>query len=264
MQRFIDLNSDMGESYGNFVVGNDAEVMRYITSANCGCGFHGGDPLTMLRTVELARQYGVHVGAHPGLPDLLGFGRRKMQLTREETRAYLMYQTGALRAFVEAAGMRLNHVKPHGAFYVMCSHEEHTAAGVVDALLAMDQDLFLYWPAPLSAPLPRLAREAGITVIGELYVDLDYTSDGWLTIQRVKERRSPQQAAERVVRFLETGRVPTAEGGEIELEAQSICVHGDGPNAVELLQTLHRTLGEAGVTVAPARTFVSATSARAG
>lgn len=249
MPRSIDLNSDMGESFGNWVMGNDAEVLRHVTTANVACGYHGGDPHIMDQTVRLAREHGVVVGAHPGLPDLMGFGRRRMAISREDARVYTLYQAGALRAFLASQGMRLHHIKPHGAFYLLCAENEEVARGFCDAVVQLDPSLTIYFPAPLWSVLPKVAGAYGLRVVGELYLDMDYTRDGLLRVSRRPAAADPQQVAERAVRFFTEGRIDTLDGAEIEFEAESICIHGDGPNAPAMLAALRAALTAAGFAI---------------
>src|SRR2546425_10737021 len=224
--RKIDINCDMGESFGNFRVGNDEAVMPFITSANVGCGFHGGDPVTMGRTVAMAKQNGVGVGSHPALPDLMGFGRREMKITVEEARAYLLYQTGALKAFLETRGMDLQHVKPHGAFYTLLRKEEELARAVSEAILDLDKKLYWFMPVPNRAA--EVADSMGVKVAGEMYVDMDYGPDGGLLVRREQfmDQPAPKSTAERLVSYLESGKVRTTEGKELEISGNSVSVHG--------------------------------------
>lgn len=184
----IDINCDMGESFGNWQMGNDAGMMPLITTANVACGFHAGDPVTLLNTCKLAGQHGVVVGSHPGLPDLLGFGRRAMNITPEDAYAYVVYQTGALQAALRANGMKLHHIKPHGAFYSVLRTNEALAEAVADAIVAIADQPMLYWPAPTDAAMPVAARKRGIRVVGEIYPDLTYAPDGSLVLQRGQAR----------------------------------------------------------------------------
>lgn len=249
MVRKIDINCDMGESYGNFKIGNDENVMPLITSANIGCGFHGGDPVTMGRTVALAEQHGVGVGSHPSLPDLMGFGRREMKITAEEARAYLLYQTGALKGFLESKGMRLQHVKPHGAFYSVLMKNEDLARAVSEAILNMDKGLFWYMPVPNKSR--EVAESVGVKVVGEMYVDMDYAPDGSLVVRREQfsHQADPKITAQKVIRFLDTGKVSTTAGTDLEISARSVCVHGDTRNAVENLRAIRDELKAQGIEV---------------
>jgi UPF0271 protein len=248
MARTIDLNSDMGESYGRWQLGNDAELMEVITSANIACGWHGGDPAVMRTTVELAVDKGVGIGAHVGLPDLLGFGRRRMQVNPDEIYDYTMYQAGALRAFAEAAGGRLQHVKPHGAFYTMSAADEGLAAALVRAVKALGDGVVLYGMGEIE---PRLAEEAGVGYVREGYVDLNYDNSGSLVIERNKGAWDPEEVARRAVRLATENEVGTVEGGTLPLTVQSICIHGDAPNSGEVARRVRQRLEEAGIGIAP-------------
>ncbi len=254
--RKIDLNCDMGESFGNFKVGNDDEVMPLITSANVGCGFHGGDPVTMDRTVALAKEHGVGVGSHPALPDLMGFGRREMKITAEEARAYLLYQTGALKGFLDSRGMKLQHVKPHGAFYTVLMKNEDLARAVSEAILATDKNLYWFMPVPNKSA--EVAESMGVKVVGEMYVDMDYRPDGSLVVRREQfaHEADPRAAAERVIRFLDSGKVRTTEGTELEISAKSVCVHGDTKNAPASLRAIRAELKTHGIEVTSIRNIV--------
>lgn len=242
----MDLNSDMGESYGRWQLGNDAELMEVITSANIACGWHGGDPAVMRNTVELAIRKGVGVGAHVGLPDLLGFGRRRMQVTPDEIYDYAMYQSGALRAFAEAAGGRLQHVKPHGAFYVMCAADEVLAEALVRAVNALGDGVALFGMGEIE---PRLAAEAGVGYLREGYVDLNYNSAGGLVIERNKGAWDPEEVAKRAVRLATQREVETVEGDSLPLAVETICIHGDAPNSGEIARRVRERLEEAGVRI---------------
>jgi UPF0271 protein len=250
MPRTIDLNSDMGESYGRWSLGNDAELMEVITSANIACGWHGGDPAVMRETVAMAAARGVGIGAHVGLPDLLGFGRRRMQVTPDEIYDYTMYQAGALRAFAEAAGSRLQHVKPHGAFYVMCAADETLAAALVRATKALGDGVVLFGMGELE---PRLAAEAGVGYIREGYVDLNYNNQGGLVLERKKSEWDPEEVARRAVRLATEAEVGTIEGGTLPLDVQTICIHGDAANSGEIARRVRQRLEEAGIGIAPVR-----------
>jgi UPF0271 protein len=253
----VDLNADMGESYGRWTLGDDAALMPHLTSANIACGFHGGDPHVMRQTVALAVEHGVGIGAHVALPDLIGFGRRRMAISPDELRDYVLYQAGAMRAYAEAAGSRLQHVKPHGALYTMIVDDAALAAAVCDALKALGDDVVLLMP-PQVGPA---AAAAGVAFVPEGYVDLDYDGAGKLVIERVKQVRDPEATAERAVRLVRERKVPTLDGGELELEIESICVHGDAPNAPEIASAIRRALAGAGVEVVPLAELVGVGSA---
>jgi UPF0271 protein len=244
----VDLNADMGESFGRWVLGNDEALMPHLTSANIACGFHGGDPNVMRRTVALAIEHGVGIGAHVALPDLLGFGRRRMAVSAEELRDYVLYQTGAMAAFAHAAGARLQHVKPHGALYTMVKDDAELAQAVADAVAESGDRVILMLTGETVA---TAAARAGVPFVPEGYVDLDYAADGSLVLERVKQLRDPQTMAERAARLVTEGKVTTLDGTDLELEARSICVHGDAPNAPEIAEAIRRALAEAGVELAP-------------
>jgi len=247
--RRIDINCDMGESYGNFRIGNDEKIMLLITSANVACGFHGGDPVTMERNVGFARQNGVGVGSHPGLPDLMGFGRREMKLSPAEARAYTLYQSGALKGFLEAHGMKLQHVKPHGAFYTVLMKSEELSRAVAEAILDLDKNLYWFMPVPNKSA--EWASSMGVKVVGELYVDMDYTAEGALAVRRQQNEfeADPKQTAQKIIRFLDKGKVRSVDGTDIEIDATSVCVHGDSMNAPTTLKVIRGELAKNGVEV---------------
>ena len=247
----IDINCDMGESFGNWQMGNDAGMMPLITTANVACGFHASDPVTMVNTCKMAGAHQVVVGSHPGLPDLLGFGRRAMSITPEDAYAYVVYQTGALQAALRVHGMTLHHIKPHGAFYSVLRTSEPLAAAVAEAICAIADQPMLYWPAPTDAAMPIAARKRGIRVVGEIYPDLTYAPDGALVLQRAKQLTDTGFAAAQVKRFVQTGTVMTNDGSLLALDAESLCIHGDGPNATEVGVAVRAALAELGCRIAP-------------
>lgn len=244
----IDFNADMGESFGMYVMGNDEEFMKYITSANVACGFHAGDPSVMRKTIGLARENGVQVGAHPGLPDLQGFGRREMNLTVQEIYDIVLYQVGALRAFVEANGMSLHHVKPHGSLYGMAHRREDVATAICRAVLDVNKDLYLY--IMKKGVASQVAERMGIRTVYELYADLGYDTDGNLVITRHHEVHKPEDIATRVLSMVREGKVTTTTGGEIRIEGSSVCLHSDTANASEIVVAVHEALERAGYTIA--------------
>jgi UPF0271 protein len=247
----FDINCDMGESLGNWVMGSDEEIMPHITTANVACGFHGGDPVTMQRTVALAARHDVAVGAHPGFPDLLGFGRRWMDLSPEDAAAYVTFQAGALRGFLDAASLPLHHIKPHGAFFAFLRDEEAMAEPVARAIAAFGDDVLLYWPAPAEdvAFCEAVAAE-GVEIVEEIYPDLTYAPDGALVVERHKLAADVDFAASQVTRFLEDGTVEAVDGSAVELPgARSACVHGDAANAVAVARAVRAAAEAAGVRV---------------
>ncbi|HKP18002.1 MAG TPA: 5-oxoprolinase subunit PxpA [Gaiellaceae bacterium] len=256
----VDLNADMGESYGRWTLGDDEALMPQLTSANIACGFHGGDPHVMRKTVALALEHGVGVGAHVAFPDLIGFGRRRMAASPEEVADYVVYQAGAIRAFVEAAGGSLQHVKPHGALYTTIVDSPEHARAVAEAVASLGADVILLMPPDVGPA----AAAAGIPFVPEGYVDLDYDAAGKLVLERVKQLRDPQEMAEKALRLARDGTVRTIDGGELRLQAESICVHGDAPNAPEIARAIRETLEAEGIELAPLTELRAPTPAGAG
>jgi UPF0271 protein len=255
----IDLNSDVGESFGRYKLGLDEEVIPLITSANIACGFHAGDPTVMRSTLSLAKQYDTAPGAHPGFPDLMGFGRRTMDATLEEIRDYVTYQVGALAAFASAQGMRLQHVKPHGALYNMAAKDLRIWDTVAHGVSDVDGDLILVVMAgPNRQDLEEIGRHCGIRMAFEFFADRAYNPDGTLVSRREPEAviHDHQAAAERVLRLVREGKVVSRDGKEIPLEADTICVHGDNPSAVTLAGKIRETLIQAGIEVVPMGAFL--------
>jgi 5-oxoprolinase (ATP-hydrolysing) subunit A len=241
----IDINCDLGESFGNWKLGADEALLPRISTASLACGFHGGDPVTMRRTVAAAVEHRVAVGSHPGLPDLLGFGRRVMDVSPEDLHAYVVYQSGALEAFLRSHGVRLNHVKPHGALYPMLNRREDLAVATVDAMFEVMEHPALYWPAGSEdRALLRVARDRGVRVIREFYPESRYGADAETVVERERHFVSPDHAEQALRRFLAHGEVETIEGTTIPLEAESICVHGDGPAAAAIVERIAAVLEE--------------------
>ncbi len=240
----VDLNVDMGESFGMYTMGNDEAFMSYITSANVACGYHAGDPTVMKKTVDLAKKHGVQVGAHPGLPDLQGFGRREINMTMDEIYSDIVYQAGALKAFVEAAGMKLHHVKPHGTLYGMAHRREDVARAICQAILDVDKGLYLY--AMKKGVIEGVAKEMGVKVVFEVYADLDYDAEGNLVITRHHEAHKPEDVAAKVIKMVKDGRVSTTDGTEIDIEGSSVCVHSDSPGAIEIVTAVRKVLDNNG------------------
>jgi len=244
----IDLNADMGESFGMYKLGNDEEFMKFITAANVACGFHAGDSTVMRKTVRSARQFGVEAGAHPGLPDLQGFGRREMNLTPDEVYCDVMYQVGALKAFVDAAGLRLHHVKPHGSLYGMVHRREEIARAVCQAVKDIDPALYLY--IMKKGVVAGVAKEMGIRTVFELYADLGYDNQGNLVITRQHGTHDPAHTADRVLRMVKEGKVKAEDGTEISIEGASVCVHADTPGSLEIVKAVRKALEDNGIVVA--------------
>ena len=250
----IDLNCDMGESFGNYTLGMDDGVIQHITSANIACGWHAGDPLVMDLTVKMAVANGVGVGAHPGYPDLLGFGRRAMDCTMEEVRNYMVFQIGALQAFCTVHGTKLQHVKPHGALYLTAVDNEDVARAVAEAILSVDPGLIFVALAGIKGEvMRRIGREVGLRVAYEAFPDRAYTPEGALQSRRLPGAviKDPVQVSERALRMAKEGNVVAVDGTVVPLEAQTLCVHGDNPSAIDLVKGIRRALEEDGVSVLP-------------
>lgn len=241
----VDINCDMGESFGIWKMGRDEEVMPHITSANIACGFHAGDPSIMRTTVLMAKEHGVAVGAHTSFPDRLGFGRRYMDTTREELKDYMTYQIGALEAFLRAQGMPLQHVKPHGALYTVAVTDEDLSDGIVEAIQEYNPELLLY--AMPNSLTYKIAHKRGLPVVGEGFVDLQYTPEGSLYLERAKKAWAPGEVAERFVRLVTKGEVEAVTGDVIPQKVESVCVHGDSPNAPEVLEAIGRAMEREGI-----------------
>lgn len=247
----IDMNCDLGESFGVYTLGLDNEVLPFISSANIACGFHASDPITMEKTVKAAIASGAGIGAHPGFPDLMGFGRRNMNVTPDEARAYITYQIGALAAFAQAGGVKLSHVKPHGALYNMAGKDMKLAKAVCEAVASFDENIILL--ALSGSCMIEAAKETGIRVAREVFADRAYEADGSL-VARSKQGAVIQDedfAVSRVVRIVKEHKVTAIDGTELTLSADSVCVHGDNANALAFVKKIRAELEENGVKVAP-------------
>ena len=245
----IDLNCDLGESFGAYKLGMDEAVIPHITSANIACGFHAGDPLVMQKTVALCKASGVQMGAHPGFPDLMGFGRRNMAVSPAEAKAYVLYQVGALKAFCSAAGLPLRHVKPHGALYNMAAKDEKLARAICEGVQAADPALIL-----LGLSGSKMLSEAaaiGLPCASEVFADRAYRPDGSLVprSQPGAMVEDETEAITRVIRMVKEGKVTANNGQDIATQADSVCVHGDGPKALAFVEKIHAALTAAGVEV---------------
>ena len=245
----VDINCDMGESFGAYEIGADDEVLPHVTSANIACGFHGGDPTVMRKTVSAAAKCDVAVGAHPSLPDLVGFGRRAMQVTPDEVYDLLIYQIGALLGFTRAAGVPLKHVKPHGALYNMAAAQPALADAIARAVRDVDPGLVLFGLA--GSHLLKAAERVGIPSASEAFADRNYLHDGALVPRSRPDAMvsDVDEAVRRAVRMVREGVVPDVEGEDIPIRADTICIHGDGPHAVPLARQLRAGLQAAGIEV---------------
>lgn len=243
----IDINCDMGESYGNFKVGNDEAVFPYITSANIACGFHGGDPVHMERTIKLALKHGVKIGAHPGYPDLAGFGRRAMELKSDELRAIIKYQLAAIKGMAESLGGKLAYVKPHGALYNKASISESETRAIISGIREISPDLIFMGLA--GSIMEKIAKEEGIAFAAEAFADRKYEPNGRL-MSRSKEGsvlKDAELASEQVLSIVKDQKLMAAGEVEIKLKAQSICIHGDNSSAVDILKAIDRKLTTHGI-----------------
>jgi UPF0271 protein len=247
----IDLNCDLGESFGAYTIGMDSEIIPFITSANVACGYHASDPLVMSDTVRLCKANGVAIGAHPGFPDLMGFGRRNMDVTPAEARAYITYQIGALAAFCKANGVKLSHVKPHGALYNMAGKDIALARAICEGIQSVDPALILLGLS--GSKMLEAAEELGLKAAREVFADRGYEEDGSL----VKRGRpgamitDENEAIARVIRMVKERKVKAVTGRDIDIQADSVCVHGDGAKALEFVQKIGKSLREAGILLAP-------------
>lgn len=243
----IDLNCDLGESFGAYTIGMDEKVIPFITSANVACGFHAGDPLVMQRTVALCKQSGAAVGAHPGFPDLQGFGRRQMKLTPAEAKACVQYQIGALKAFCDAAGVPLHHVKPHGALYNMAGKDRALADAICAAVKESAPGAVLL--ALSGSEMVKAAQAIGLPVANEVFADRGYRPDGSLVPRGTPGAmiEDEDEAIARVIRMVTEGKVTANDGTDIAIQADSVCVHGDGPKALAFVEKIGAALQAAGV-----------------
>ncbi len=251
----IDLNSDLGESYGAWGMGDDAAMLAIVSSANVACGFHAGDPLGILKTVKAAAENGVSVGAHVSYPDRVGFGRRDMDVTSAQLTADVIYQIGALKGVAAAAGVTVGYVKPHGALYNRIAHDPKQGQAVIDGIKAIDPDLVLMGLA--GAPILELARKSGLKTVAEAFADRAYTPGGELVSRREPDAvlHDTGVIARRMLQLAHEGTIEAVDGSTITVDAQSICVHGDSPGAVAIAQAIRQAFEIDGITV---RSFLAA------
>ncbi|RFU62078.1 LamB/YcsF family protein [Peribacillus glennii] len=252
----VDINCDMGESFGTYIMGRDEEVLDYITSANIACGFHAGDPATMRKTVKLALEKNVGIGAHPGLQDLTGFGRREMQISPQEAYDLVVYQIGALNGFVKAEGGRLQHVKPHGALFNMASKSASLSEAIAEAVYKVDPDLILFGLA--GGELVKAGKKLGLRSASEVFADRTYQEDGTLTSRLDSNAliHNHEEAISQVIRMVIEGKVTSVQGVDISIAADTVCIHGDGENALDFAKYISIALKEAGITIAKIGDFL--------
>ena len=250
MMRTLDLNCDMGEAFGAWEMGDDTALLDHVTSANIACGFHAGDPGTIHRTVKMAIEKGVAVGAHPSLPDLQGFGRRTIAVTPGEAYDMVLYQIGALAGFARSLGGRLSHVKPHGALYNMAARDGSLARAIAKAVKDFDSRLVLFGLA--GSELVRAGHEAGLKVANEVFADRTYQADGSLTPRSQQNAviHEVESSIAQVKRMVAEGKVKSVQGADVEVLADTLCIHGDQPAAVEFARRIRRALADGGIRVA--------------
>ncbi|MCI6429468.1 MAG: 5-oxoprolinase subunit PxpA [Lachnospiraceae bacterium] len=238
----VDLNSDLGESFGRYTLGMDDKIIPLITSANVACGYHASDPVVMEKTIAMAKEAGIRVGAHPGFPDLMGFGRRNMNVSPAEAKAYTLYQLGALDGFCRAAGVKLQHVKPHGALYNMAAKDYKLSEAICEAIKSFDKDLIVL--ALSGGELAKAAKDMGLRTALEVFADRGYEEDGTL-VDRRKEGAmitDEQEAIDRVIRMVKEKKVTAVTGRDIPIQADSVCVHGDGVKALAFVEKIRAAL----------------------
>ena len=252
----VDLNSDLGESFGAYTIGCDELVLPLVTSANVACGFHASDPVVMKKTVEMAAGAGIQVGAHPGYPDLMGFGRRNMAVTPDEAKAYVLYQLGAMSAFCRSAGLPMQHVKPHGALYNMAGKDYALSKGICEAIREFDPGLIVL--ALSGGELLRCARNMGMRAASEVFADRAYEEDGSLVNRRKEGAMITDEdlAIERVIRMIKERKVTAVTGKDIPIQADSICVHGDGPKALAFVRRIREAVKAEGIELRPLKDIV--------
>lgn len=252
----VDLNSDLGESFGSYTIGMDERIIPLVTSANVACGFHAADPVVMMHTIARVKAAKAEIGAHPGFPDLMGFGRRNMTLTYEEAKAYALYQISALGGMCKGAGLRLQHVKPHGAFYNMAAKDYELSKAICEAVAEYDRDIIVLGLS--GSETIRAAKDCGLKVAQEVFADRGYEEDGSL-VNRKKEGafiHDENEAIARVIRMVKEQKVKAVTGKDIAIQADSVCVHGDGEKALLFVEKIREGLTEAGIEICSLRELV--------
>ena len=247
----VDLNCDLGESFGAYKIGMDEKIIPLISSANIACGFHASDPLVMEKTTGLATANGIGMGAHPEFPDLQGFGRREMKLSSAEVKALIIYQIGALSAFVKAKGKTLQHVKPHGALYNMAGKDEKLAMAICEWIRAVEENLIVLGQS--GSRMEAAANSLGLPFAREVFADRAYEEDGSL-VARSKEGamiEDEEEAVSRVIRMIKEGKVKAVTGKDIPIKADSVCVHGDGEKALKFVEKIREALIKEGIEIKP-------------
>ena len=252
----VDLNSDLGESFGRYTIGNDDKIIPLISSANVACGYHASDPVVMGKTIAMAKEAGIRVGAHPGFPDLMGFGRRNMNVTPAEAKAYVLYQLGALDAFCRVNGVKMQHVKPHGALYNMAAKDYTLSTAICEAIKEFDSNLIVL--ALSGGQLAKAAQDMGLRTAMEVFADRGYEEDGTL-VDRRKEGAmiiDENEAIARVISMVKEKKVTAVTGKDIPIQADSICVHGDGAKALAFVEKIREAFEKEGIQISPLDEFV--------
>ncbi|WP_187263227.1 LamB/YcsF family protein [Pontibacter beigongshangensis] len=245
----VDLNCDLGESFGAYSLGNDAAILPFVSSANIACGFHAGDPAVMRETVQLALEHQVAIGAHPGLPDLVGFGRRNMSISAEEAFEMVVYQVGALSAFAKAAGGYLHHVKPHGALYNMAATSPGLSEAIAEAVYKIHPEAFLYGLA--GSELIRAGKKLGLKTASEVFADRTYQQGGTLTPRTHPNAlvQNETLAVQQVLRMVKEGNILSQQGQLAAIQADTVCIHGDGPHALSFARQIREALQQEGIAI---------------
>lgn len=243
----IDLNSDIGEGFGAYKMADDKEIIKYITAANAACGWHAGDPMVMDSVVRMAKEYSVEIGAHPGYPDLMGFGRRKMVLSFQEVKNYVKYQIGALYAFTKSCGIKLHHVAPHGAMGNQCQYDEEISQAICEAVYEFDKDLIIYYCA--GAVLGSVAEDMGLRTAAEIFADRAYMDDLSLAPRSMEGSMITDEeiAIKRCIRMIKEGAVTSINGKELRIKGDTLCVHGDGAKAIAFVKKIRETFKTEGI-----------------
>lgn len=252
----VDLNSDLGESFGRYTIGNDDKIIPLISSANVACGYHAADPVVMGKTIAMAKEADIRVGAHPGFPDLMGFGRRNMNVTPAEAKAYVLYQLGALDAFCRVNGVKMQHVKPHGALYNMAAKDYALSTAICEAIKEFDSNLIVL--ALSGGQLAKAAQDMELRTAMEVFADRGYEEDGTL-VDRRKEGAmitDENEAIARVIRMVKEKKVTAVTGKDIPIQADSICVHGDGAKALAFVEKIREAFEKEGIQISPLDEFV--------
>ncbi len=249
MKYQVDLNCDMGESFGAYKMGNDEEILDFVTSANIACGFHAGDPSTMRKTVKLALEKGVGIGAHPGFQDLTGFGRRNFSVTPQEAYEIVVYQIGALFGFVKAEGGVMQHVKPHGALFNMAATDASLSEAIAEAVYAVNPELVLFGLS--GSEIVKAGEKIGLRTANEVFSDRTYQADGTLTNRKEANAliTDTETAIHQVVRMVKEGKVTSISGKEVLIQADTVCIHGDGLHALDFAQRISQDLNSSGIDI---------------